>query len=365
MKAASLLAGLAGLAALTAAGPAFGYCRTSHCPATGEEGQVCTPASADDCGFVIYWTKPRITYSVQVDASVQVPFETIRGVLRTAFETWTSADCGGASPRIEIVEAEPAACRRQEYNRDRGNANVVLFHDDVWPYGEDDGRLALTTVSYDTETGEIYDADIELNAAHAIFTTGEDLVQVDLLSIVTHEAGHFLGLAHSSHAEASMIAGYPPNSITLRDLCEDDRAAICAAHPPAPITKGCDPTPRHGFSALCSEDQPVPVVEPEDEDNCCCPDGYTCETGVCVEAGCCTVAPGRGGSRSGGWAGALAAVGALLLGARRRAARRRVSSAEIRVAPSASGRAPVTSPVDDAGAPDRQAPRRARALHGA
>jgi predicted Zn-dependent protease len=319
MRAASFLLGVATLAATA---QAQAYCRTSHCPATDSDSHVCTPEDATDCGFVVYWPKPRVTYSVQIDASQQVPLDTVRSTVRAAFAAWLAVDCGGgAHPRFEVVETDPVACAKHEYNKERGNANVVLFHDDVWPYGEHDGRLALTTVSYNTETGEIYDADMEINSAHAMFTTSDTVVKTDLLSVVTHEAGHFLGLAHSPLGTATMFATYDNGQTAQRDLSDDDREAICATHPPGEITAECDSTPRHGFSPDCASQQATAPEEPVEEETCCCADGMACETGVCVPSeGCCTIAPGSA-SRSGPAALVAMALGMMLFGARRRARR--------------------------------------------
>jgi MYXO-CTERM domain-containing protein len=55
--------------------------------------------------------------------------------------------------------------------------------------------------------------------------------------VVTHEAGHFLGLAHSDDADALMYAHYKNEEATLH---ADDIAAICALEPATePETKGC------------------------------------------------------------------------------------------------------------------------------
>lgn len=292
MKASGILLGLA---VLVSGAPAFAYCRTSHCPETGQDSQVCAPAQADDCGFVVWWPKPRITYSVQLDASTQVPLETIRATAKTAFQVWSSVDCGeGQHPRFEVVETEPVTCREHEYNKDHGNANIILFHDGVWPYGDHDGRLALTTVSYNVETGEIYDADMELNSATVAFSVSDLEVEFDLLSILTHEAGHFLGLAHTAEPSATMFPDYHQKSIDQRDLAADDVAGICAIYPPAPIPDGCDATPRHGFSALCASAQAE------------------------GDSGCSVAGPV---ARGGAWASLVVAVAAIGLAARR--ARRR------------------------------------------
>src|SRR5687768_12943640 len=83
---------------------------------------------------------------------------------------------------------------RPEYNVDfdvnKGNANVVIFHDDEWPHPTLEFALALTTVTYDAETGEIYDADIEINTFGIEFTTSDTDVAYDLLTTLQYETGH-------------------------------------------------------------------------------------------------------------------------------------------------------------------------------
>ncbi|MDI1437250.1 matrixin family metalloprotease [Polyangium sorediatum] len=287
-------AGVIGLLGMLAAAPAHAYCRTSTTSAPTVDGHVCTPAQKDDSGLPVFWGMPRITYSVQVDASKDIPFDTARLAIRTAFDAWTSADCEGQPPRLELIEGAPAICALDEYNKDRGNANIIFFVDEGW--SDDSFKLAITTVTFDVNSGEIYDADMALNTTHWPFTTNGAPDGIDLLSVLTHEAGHFLGLNHSPDPEASMTAHYqPPEQMDMRSLAEDDRAGICAIYPPGPLADGCDATPRHGFSALCAEDQSGPVLDaPPTGERCCCLEGDTCVDGICVEApgGCaCTTHP--------------------------------------------------------------------------
>lgn len=297
-----LLAAAIVLAGFLASGPARAYCRTSTASTPTFDGHVCTPPHADDSGLPIYWGMPRVTYSLQEDASMDIPFETFQALVRAAFDTWTSVDCDGAPPRIELVEAEAAICATQEYNKDRGNANILMFRDQIWDHEPEE--LAVTTVTFDLDTGEIYDADMELNSALWNFTTGEVAVDIDLLSVLTHEAGHFLGLSHSRAPGATMDDSYTPPSIDdLRTLSDDDEAGICAIYPPGPVAEGCDATPRHGFSVLCAADQPGPVADEPPDERCCCVEGDECVDGVCVPAGCaCTTVPVPGG---GSWPATL------------------------------------------------------------
>lgn len=300
---------------LLGAGPAHAYCRTSTTSTATVEGHVCTPAQADDSGLPLYWGMPRVTYSLQKDASSDTPLATFRSVTREAFDAWMNADCGGEPPRIEVIEAEDADCALHEYNKELANANILFFVDQAWD--DDPGKLAVTTVTYNKNTGEIYDADMALNSALWQFTA-DGSGGIDLLSVLTHETGHFLGLAHSPEPGATMDQTYsPPGVQDLRTLSDDDREGICAIYPPGEIAEGCDATPRHGFSTLCADDQPGPVPDEPPDDRCCCVDGDLCEDGLCVPAGCgCTTAP----APSLPWSAALP-IGALALTLARRRAR--------------------------------------------
>jgi MYXO-CTERM domain-containing protein len=144
-------------------------------------------------------------------------------------------------------------CDEHEFSPEGQNANVVLFHDTVWPYEDAEDSVGLTTTTFNDQTGAIVDADIEINATVPLSTT--DAVAVgsyDLLSIMTHEVGHFLGLAHSREPGATMGAIYEPGSDDFRTLSDDDVAGICAIYAPDRPVKECDFTPVGGFAAECA-----------------------------------------------------------------------------------------------------------------
>lgn len=260
-----LAAALAAALTLGTAAHAGAYCRSASCPrpdSDSTDGHVCEPASFDDCGTVLQWRQPCLGFSVQADASSQFDADTARAVLAQVFSTWTTVDCGVGPPSISVFDLGTVSCAGVEYNQHAGNANVLVFRDDGWPHEGvvgGDGTLALTTVTYDIDTGDIYDADIEVNTAAQRFSIadqpGND--EYDLISVLTHEAGHFLGLAHTNlDTPTTMSPSLLPGGTDLRILTADDQQAICAAYPPDRTAQGaCTAIPRHGFAPECESRQ--------------------------------------------------------------------------------------------------------------
>jgi hypothetical protein len=250
---------ISGLATLLPAAPAFAYCRTSSCGLAGT-GQLCLPAQTGDCGLPLFWASPCVGYSIQKDASKKASFAVVEKIMKDSFAAWEGATCSGGNPRIVATELAAAECTKHEYNQTKGNTNLIVFRDDKWPYEGSSNTLALTTVTYNLDTGEIYDADMELNSADSAITTSDTDVQFDLQSITTHEAGHFLGLAHSATLSATMFPDYKATQIGLRTLDPDDVLGICVTYPAgAPIPASCDTTPRHGFSTMCASEQTISI----------------------------------------------------------------------------------------------------------
>jgi hypothetical protein len=202
-----------------------------------------------------------VSFDVAEEASRQVDWATADHILQRAFATWTGLDCGGGGPSIQVFDFGAVSCTKHEYNQHGGNANILVFRDDVWPYdtgGNGVDTLALTSVTYDVDTGDIYDADIEVNTAKNTFTTNDapGPNDVDLLAVLTHETGHFLGLAHTPVNGATMYAYYADGTISIRTPQPDDIAAICAAYPESRVPTGpCTGIPRHGWASECYAEQ--------------------------------------------------------------------------------------------------------------
>ena len=240
LAAAALLVGGA------AARPAAAYCRTTTCPLCDFDDNGCPT------GIPISWPTSCVSYSMQYKASKTFDLSTATSVMETAFSVWEQADCEGMPPAIHVDHRfGTASCTLHEYNQTDSNANIIMFRDDVWPYEGATNVLGLTTVTYSRKTGTIFDVDMEINTTQHL-SVGDPVppTAYDLQSIVTHEAGHFLGLTHSNVRAATMYAQYNAGMQTFRDLDGDDQEGICAVFPPAAPAQ-CDANPRQGFSPEC------------------------------------------------------------------------------------------------------------------
>ncbi len=246
-----LISGLCGLVVLMGAQNAWAFCRTTTCdPAT--ECRYNSRGCATE-GLPLEWSGGCVSFSVQRDGSPKrgISYDKAHSITQHAFDKWTNADCGSGIPSLTASDRSPVSCSDPEYNSDAPNANVVMFRDSDWPYSGASATLALTTITFNYETGEIFDADIEINSHRTPLTTSNVAVEFDLESIITHETGHFLGLSHSDKKEATMYLEYGEGDISLRDLDVDDISGICAIYPPNRKVSDQSCTPRHGFSSDC------------------------------------------------------------------------------------------------------------------
>lgn len=141
-------------------------------------------------------------------------------------------------------------------------------------WGHEDDIIALTTTTFDENTGELVDSDTEFNATtntsngmpYYHFTdlpgaacgdpattgcvpacadptdpTEMNCVATDVQNTATHEFGHYLGLAHPPVPAATMYAYAPPGQTSKRILNQDDINGICDIYPLNAQTNWCVP----------------------------------------------------------------------------------------------------------------------------
>jgi hypothetical protein len=246
------------LLVLLATRDAAAFCRATTCDPRKEVCRI------DDNGCVIdgaplHWVSRCLSFGVQEAGSPRrnISFATADRIIGQAFQEWAGADCGGGTkPSFAVWDLGAPfggiVCATPEFNPTKPNANVWMFRDDDWPYEGQASTLALTSTLFDTKTGALLDADVEINSFAVEITTTTTNVKKDLQSIATHEAGHFLGLAHSPVKEATMFAQYQAGDLSYRSLGADDASGVCAVYPPDRAAPRCSqPSPAHGFSRYC------------------------------------------------------------------------------------------------------------------
>ncbi len=258
---------LAVLGVVVTPAPARAFCRTM----TVKQAADYKEATCFAEGVPLWWRNACVGYSVFDPPSRLVAYNEAAEAFSTAFTRWTGVSCptagGGRSrPSIDVRDLGPVHCGAVQLKSGVPNQNVVTFRDDAWDYPKE--VLGLTTVQFAKDTGEIFGADMEINTKYMEPIAFRDPVengQYDFLSIVTHEAGHFLGIAHSPVKGSTMFWSYKAGQSFQRILSPDDVNAVCSVYRPDGTRSvvvtgkeerafkgpGCDPTPRGGFTQEC------------------------------------------------------------------------------------------------------------------
>ncbi len=262
------------------------FCRKTTCQLSPTPSGCTNLRGTGACiidGLPLSWRSPCISFSVQRDGSAasRVSADALQNAVRKAFDNWASVTCSqGGGPTLAVATYPQTACSEVGFRESGPNQNLWVFRDAGWGsnVGAEDA-IALTTLTVNEKTGEILDADVELNSTNYEFTTGDEDVDKDLLGIVQHESGHVLGLDHTVSDTSTMGPSYVAGSTVQRTLQPDDIEAICAVMPPGEFPDACDPEPLQGFSTECAAPS--------------------------TEHGCCAVAPGRVGSHTASLLGLL------------------------------------------------------------
>lgn len=231
MRSDLVIAALLGAATALAPATANAFCRTTTVAAPSDFD----PGTADTCfaqGVPLYHQSQCVPYHLLAQESAVLPRAALSNAFAKAFNAWTATN-PTCSPGISGIELPPTTDTRiVEYVMGQRGNNVFGVVQGAWPYPGGSDTLSLATLTFNPDTGQIYDADMEIREGLKWSITGTPSADAyDLQAVLTHEVGHVLGLAHARHIDAVMAPSYAPGSVTQRTLAPDDQQAICAVYP--------------------------------------------------------------------------------------------------------------------------------------
>ena len=190
---------------------------------------------ATDGGVPTHWRQQCVPWKVSERASDHLSVDEIHEVVTQAFGAWEAVDESfirfedHGSTSLESVSLEHGV-----------GENIVVWHGEgQWPYALH--VVGLTSLTYDTDTGQIMDADIEMNGDDYRFAINGSPDSYDAQQSLTHEIGHLLGLDHSVDTDAVMFAESQPGETHKRVLKPDDIEGLKFNHPVSatPDVDGC------------------------------------------------------------------------------------------------------------------------------
>ncbi len=209
---------------------------------------VCAPApetrTEDGTVFTQVWT----------DSNRCIPFFIQQGApfldgdtqwVTESFEQWSQPSCTDLEFFFAGLTDEGIGFDVRS-DRNRNVVTVITEPGDLDEF-RDAALLAVTFVNFSVETGEIFDADIALNAVVFNF---DDVASsstcrstadrpFDLRNTLVHEIGHFIGFDHTPDTAATMFESALPCEVLKRDLNETDLAGLCTVYPSGGTAETC------------------------------------------------------------------------------------------------------------------------------
>jgi hypothetical protein len=191
--------------------------------------------STSQSGHHLRWSVDTVAFRMDPELEAVLPEGHIMAATNMAFDAWRGL------PRVPDLVLRPGLPVSPGHHEGGPTNGLYLIRD--WQ-GKPD-QLAVTVVTYSGDTGRVLDADIlvNANAAYALLDeTSPATTHYDIGAILTHEAGHSLGLDEShTHPEATMWPSVNLGDTHQRSISEDDEQGVIMNYSgalPAPIA-GC------------------------------------------------------------------------------------------------------------------------------
>jgi len=174
-------------------------------------------------GTPLRWSRSAfpVFYHINQAGSDDVSFAPLRDAITASFGTWQAVSTADVSFQLGSVTAQTRT----------GNdgVNLVRWYESEYPF--EDSTLAVTVDTFNDVSGQLLDADINVNGVNFRWSAGGGMGVFDVQNVITHEAGHLLGLGHSTVPASTMYADASPGETSKRTLHADDVAGLVFLYP--------------------------------------------------------------------------------------------------------------------------------------
>ena len=203
-----------------------------------------------------HWDEMPIKYWINPEECPVMPGNlTIEAIVEKAADTWSKVVCADVSFQF-------MGTTTQTWAPDDMNTIYCVSDPIEWSFGE--GAAGATLWLPKEEGDPTMEVDLALNGATLEWKVGggDALAEgvIDPQGMITHELGHWLGLAHSPRQFATMYFAMLPNAIQAF-LDADDKAGLCSLYPSG--TKECEEDSDCKGDKFCTAIQGIPVCDEE------------------------------------------------------------------------------------------------------